>query len=135
MTVFCPPTHVNKTSDAATSKRRNLRRAPVVHKRLFFTALIVVCCELIDSLVFHLFSSFGFNRTMGKGGEKSADKATLATKSSGQKQWKLAHMETEVLRKWAKAYNVDKSIDTRDSLLEHLVSLDRKFPLRTTSLI
>jgi hypothetical protein len=57
---------------------------------------------------------------MGKGGEKSTTKGLTAKKAN----WKLANMETEVLRKWAKAYNIDKKVDERDALLEQLVSDD-----------
>lgn len=53
---------------------------------------------------------------MGKGGEKSTTKGLTAKKAN----WKLANMETEVLRKWAKAYNIDKKVDERDALLEQL---------------
>lgn len=55
---------------------------------------------------------------MGKGGEKSTTKGLEAKKTS----WKLEKLETEVLRKWAKAYNIDKKVEERDALLEHLVS-------------
>jgi omega-6 fatty acid desaturase (delta-12 desaturase) len=53
---------------------------------------------------------------MGKGGEKSVSKGVQVKKGS----WKLKDVETEVLRKWAKAYNVDKKFDERDALLEQL---------------
>jgi len=53
---------------------------------------------------------------MGKGGEKNVSKGFQVKKSA----WKLKDLETEVLRKWAKAYNVDKKFDERDALLEQL---------------
>lgn len=55
---------------------------------------------------------------MGKGGEKQSTKQAV---QSTAKKYKLATLETEVLRKWAKAYNVDPAVDTRDELLEQLV--------------
>lgn len=53
---------------------------------------------------------------MGKGGEKSASKSLNAKHTS----WKLEKLQTEELRKWAKAYNVDKKFEERDALLEQL---------------
>jgi len=50
---------------------------------------------------------------MGKGGEQSVSNA-------GAKKFKLDHMETEVLRKWATAYGITGEKD-RKFLLEALV--------------
>eukprot|EP01039_Chlorochromonas_danica_P012551 gene12551-14384_t len=47
---------------------------------------------------------------MGKGGEKSTTKGLTAKKAN----WKLANMETDVLRKWTKAYNIVEVVDERD---------------------
>jgi len=59
---------------------------------------------------------------MGKGGEKQSTKQVVQNMGF-TKKFKLATLETEVLRKWAKAYNVDPAIDTRDGLLEQLEPL------------
>lgn len=53
---------------------------------------------------------------MGKGGEQSVTNA-------GTKKFKLEHLETEVLRKWATAYGITGEKD-RKFLLEALVSYD-----------
>jgi hypothetical protein len=52
---------------------------------------------------------------MGKGGEKSTKAAVAGT-------YKLEKMETEELRKWAKAYGVNAKEDDRETLLKELVS-------------
>lgn len=57
-------------------------------------------------------------RIMGKGGQRNTEVAV----SSGGKKLKLDHMETEVLRKWAKAYGVKDDLD-REKLLIELVRL------------
>eukprot|EP01031_Cornospumella_fuschlensis_P048943 gene48943-59923_t len=44
---------------------------------------------------------------MGKGGQRNVDAAV----SSGGKKLKLDHMETEELRKWAKAYGVNDDLE------------------------
>jgi hypothetical protein len=53
---------------------------------------------------------------MGKGGEQSVSKGVVG----GKKALKLEHLETEVLRKWAKAYGLKEDKD-RKVLLEELV--------------
>lgn len=50
---------------------------------------------------------------MGKGGEQSVS-------TGNKKPLKLDHLETEVLRKWAKAYGLKEDKD-RKVLLEELV--------------
>lgn len=62
---------------------------------------------------------------MGKGGEQLVDaKATPAANShddhSKGKAFKLSHMPTEELRKWAKAYALNDELE-RDDLLAALV--------------
>jgi hypothetical protein len=53
---------------------------------------------------------------MGKGGDQSVTKP-----SSGKSQkLRLEHMQTEELRKWAKAYGINSDKD-RDFLLKELV--------------
>jgi hypothetical protein len=59
---------------------------------------------------------------MGKGGEKSVA-------GKGPVQYKLAGLETAVLRKWAKAYNIDPKIDERNTLLKELVSFKTAFTI------
>lgn len=54
---------------------------------------------------------------MGKGGEQAVSKQS----SSRKVPLKLEHMQTEELRKWAKAYGVHG--EDRKVLLEELVSL------------
>ena len=52
---------------------------------------------------------------MGKGGEQS-----VSASNKNKKPLKLDHLETEVLRKWAKAYGLKDDKD-RKVLLEELV--------------
>jgi len=52
---------------------------------------------------------------MGKGGEQS-----VSAGNKNKKSLKLDHLETEVLRKWAKAYGLKDDKD-RKVLLEELV--------------
>lgn len=59
---------------------------------------------------------------MGKGGQKHSSQANTATK-----KYALDKLETEELRKWAKALAVDAKVEKndneRDVLLKALVSL------------
>lgn len=61
---------------------------------------------------------------MGKGGQKVADVVVDAasTKKAFLGPMKLAHLHTEELKKWAKAYGVDAETE-RDVLLSALVSM------------
>ena len=52
---------------------------------------------------------------MGKGGEQSIGKTTA---SKQKVQYKLEHMPTEELRKWAKAYGVNNEKDRQYMLAE-----------------
>lgn len=61
---------------------------------------------------------------MGKGGEQAISKQS----SKKQVALKLEHLQTEELRKWAKAYGVNSDKD-RKVLLEELVSTASHFSI------
>lgn len=65
---------------------------------------------------------------MGKGGEQSVSNA------GGAKKFKLEHMETEVLRKWATAYGITGEKD-RKFLLEALVRYDTVAWIRGSGIV